>query len=210
MCKIIHTDFKPENVVVCLKDSEVAEIAKTGQLTTTKMFQQSDAIKKLNMKIAGTLQQPKDLTLNKQSQSSTSLFASEFDTEGMTAKQKKNLRKKLYRKRKKLEQSQNNSKLDLTDRSIDEDTEGGKSSGKEEDEDCEPDLDINIDDVNIGGEKPKAPDAAGAATAGVAKDSKKKAVTESIERLEPELVESKLSGLLNKDNEKSGAEGTDD
>jgi len=56
MCKIIHTDFKPENVVVGLKDSEVAEIAKTGQLTTTKMFQQSDAIKKLNMKIAGTLQ----------------------------------------------------------------------------------------------------------------------------------------------------------
>ena len=28
MCKIIHTDFKPENVVICLKDSEVAEIAK--------------------------------------------------------------------------------------------------------------------------------------------------------------------------------------
>jgi len=27
------------------------------------MFQQSDAIKKLNMKIAGTLQTPKDLTL---------------------------------------------------------------------------------------------------------------------------------------------------
>lgn len=55
MCKIIHTDFKPENVVISLKDSEVEEIAKTGQLTTTKMFQQSDAIKKLNMKIAGTL-----------------------------------------------------------------------------------------------------------------------------------------------------------
>lgn len=87
MCKIIHTDFKPENVVICLKDSEVAEIAKTGQLTTTKMFQQSDAIKKLNMKIAGTLQNPKeDLALKKLDQSSTSLFASEFDTEGMTAK----------------------------------------------------------------------------------------------------------------------------
>ena len=63
MCKIIHTDFKPENVVICLKDSEVAEIAKTGQLTTTKMFQQSDAIKKLNMKIAGTLQTPQELLL---------------------------------------------------------------------------------------------------------------------------------------------------
>lgn len=57
------------------------------------------------MKIAGTLQNPIDLTLKKESESATSLFASEFDTEGMSAKQKKNLRKKLYRKRKKLEQS---------------------------------------------------------------------------------------------------------
>jgi serine/threonine-protein kinase SRPK3 len=38
MCKIIHTDFKPENVVICLRDDEVKEIANTGQLTTTKMF----------------------------------------------------------------------------------------------------------------------------------------------------------------------------
>jgi hypothetical protein len=50
------------------------------------MFKQSDAIKKLNMKIAGTLQNPKDLALKKQTESQTSLFASEFDTEGMTAK----------------------------------------------------------------------------------------------------------------------------
>ena len=128
MCKIIHTDFKPENVVIGLKDSEVAEIAKTGQLTTTKMFKQSDAIKKLNMKIAGTLQNPKELALKKETESNTSLFASEFDTEGMTAKQKKNLRKKLYRKRKKLEQSQNNSKLDLTRESISTENEEGKSN----------------------------------------------------------------------------------
>lgn len=54
-CKIIHTDFKPENVVIGLRDDEVTEIAKTGQLTTTKMFQNGDFIKKLNMKVAGTL-----------------------------------------------------------------------------------------------------------------------------------------------------------
>ena len=29
-CKIIHTDFKPENVVIGLRDDEVAEISKTG------------------------------------------------------------------------------------------------------------------------------------------------------------------------------------
>ena len=46
----------------------------------------------------------------------------------MTAKQKKNLRKKLYRKRKKLEQSQNNSKLDLTRESISTENEEGKSN----------------------------------------------------------------------------------
>jgi serine/threonine-protein kinase SRPK3 len=57
MCKIIHTDFKPENVVICLKDQQVKEIAKTGQLTTTKMFDKNDVIKRINMKIAGTLVQ---------------------------------------------------------------------------------------------------------------------------------------------------------
>jgi serine/threonine-protein kinase SRPK3 len=36
MCQIIHTDFKPENVVICLRDEEIGEIQKTGQLTTTK------------------------------------------------------------------------------------------------------------------------------------------------------------------------------
>jgi len=55
MCKMIHTDFKPENVVISLRDDEIKEIAKTGQLTTTKMFGSADTIKRINMKIAGTL-----------------------------------------------------------------------------------------------------------------------------------------------------------
>lgn len=55
MCRIIHTDFKPENVVISLRDDEVREIAKTGQLTTTKMYGNSESIKRINMKIAGTL-----------------------------------------------------------------------------------------------------------------------------------------------------------
>jgi serine/threonine-protein kinase SRPK3 len=56
MCKIIHTDFKPENVVIGLRDDEFKEITKTGQLTTTKMFnQQAEYIKKFNMMVAGTL-----------------------------------------------------------------------------------------------------------------------------------------------------------
>jgi serine/threonine-protein kinase SRPK3 len=54
MCHIIHTDFKPENVVICLRDDEIKEIKKTGQLTTTKMGK-NEEIKKMNMKVAGTL-----------------------------------------------------------------------------------------------------------------------------------------------------------
>ena len=54
MCQIIHTDFKPENVVICLRDSEIQEIQKTGQLTTTKMGK-NEHIKNMNMKVAGTL-----------------------------------------------------------------------------------------------------------------------------------------------------------
>ena len=53
-CKIIHTDFKPENVVIGLREDEVVEIKKTGQLTTTKMFQNAEIIKEINMKVAGT------------------------------------------------------------------------------------------------------------------------------------------------------------
>ena len=55
----------------------------------------------------------------------------------------------------------------------------------------EPDLDIDIDDVNIGNNI-KAP-------------AKKKAVTESVERLESELVDAKLNGELS--GEKDSADG---
>ena len=56
MCQIIHTDFKPENVVICLRDDEIGEISKTGQLTTTKQGK-NEQIKKMNMKVAGTIGQ---------------------------------------------------------------------------------------------------------------------------------------------------------
>lgn len=34
ICKIIHTDLKPENVIVCLTPQELDEIVKRGQLST--------------------------------------------------------------------------------------------------------------------------------------------------------------------------------
>jgi len=55
---MIHTDFKPENVVICLRDEEVHEIHQTGQLTTTKQLK-NDHIKNMNMKVAGTLKKEK-------------------------------------------------------------------------------------------------------------------------------------------------------
>lgn len=216
MCKIIHTDFKPENVVICLKDSEVAEIAKTGQLTTTKMFQQNESIKKLNMKIAGTLQTTTSATAPSKKekkltskQSQASLFASDYDMEGMTAKQKKNLRKKLYRKRKKLEQSHNNSKLDLTKGSIDGE-ESKDESG--DDDDCDvtqeeangvveaadaDDLDLNIEinDVNIG-----------VSASAVAAKKQAKASTDSVERA-PDLE--KVNGLLSGSGDDESGSGKD-
>ena len=48
VCQIIHTDLKPENVNLCLTEQEVKEIASRGQLTTTKMFELSDDLKKIS------------------------------------------------------------------------------------------------------------------------------------------------------------------
>lgn len=55
MCRVIHTDFKPENVVICVADDQVREIARTGQLTTSKMEGNSETIKRINARIAGTM-----------------------------------------------------------------------------------------------------------------------------------------------------------
>lgn len=98
MCKIIHTDFKPENVVICLREDEVNEIAKTGQLTTTKMFEHQDIIRKLNMKVAGTLiTTPTVVPEVKEPVATTPATAAEtqqIPNDGLTAKQRKNLKKK--------------------------------------------------------------------------------------------------------------------
>lgn len=106
-CKIIHTDFKPENVVIGLRDDEVNEIAKTGQLTTTKMFHNGDFIKKLNMKVAGTL--PFEHKLEKsdpsQAQPNKSKITESSQYSGQNVTLTKNQKKKLQKKRKKLEQS---------------------------------------------------------------------------------------------------------
>jgi len=55
VCRVIHTDFKPENVVISLTDNEVKEIARTGSLSSSKTYTGEEHAKKLHMKVAGTL-----------------------------------------------------------------------------------------------------------------------------------------------------------
>lgn len=38
ICKIIHTDLKPENVLVCLTDDEIKKIVDQGQLNNKDVF----------------------------------------------------------------------------------------------------------------------------------------------------------------------------
>lgn len=150
---MIHTDFKPENVVICLRDEEVQEISKTGQLTTTKMGK-NDVIKTMNMKVAGTLptkpkkETSKELSASKQdSECASNQTANEvWDAklfEGLTSKQKKNLRKKLQRQRRKTEKLEN-SQLES---SVD-DGEGDNEDGSDIDN-----QEIDAIDIDVGEKK---------------------------------------------------------
>ncbi len=131
MCKIIHTDFKPENVVIGLREDEVAEIASTGQLTTSKMFEKGDHIKKLNMKVAGTLdprpRDPKPAINQLAEKVLTKVW--DVNMEGLTAKQKKNLRKKLAAKRRK--ERTKNADVNTTTIAVSEMVEGDEEEAQE-------------------------------------------------------------------------------
>ena len=158
MCKIIHTDFKPENVVIGLKPSEVAEIAKTGQLTTTKMHKNGEFIKKLNMKVAGTLPSKEKKKTEEPKSDLPSFRYQDHSFEGMSAKQRKNLKKKLNRKRKKMEQSQNQSVSDISESQTSKSSMIGTENSRLNDEE-EPDLkEIEIEDIAVGAKLNEKPD----------------------------------------------------
>jgi len=40
ICKIIHTDLKPENVLLCLTDDEIKKIVEDGQLNNRDVFKE--------------------------------------------------------------------------------------------------------------------------------------------------------------------------
>lgn len=44
ICKVIHTDLKPENVLLCLTEDEIKQIVEKGQLTNNEIY-----LKRLNL-----------------------------------------------------------------------------------------------------------------------------------------------------------------
>ena len=74
------------------------------------MHKNGEYIKKLNMKVAGTL----PIKKKNEEPALTSFRYQDHSFEGMTAKQRKNLKKKLNRKRKKMEASQNASQAAIS------------------------------------------------------------------------------------------------
>jgi serine/threonine-protein kinase SRPK3 len=39
VCGVIHTDLKPENVMLCLTKEELIELVETGQLNDKELFE---------------------------------------------------------------------------------------------------------------------------------------------------------------------------
>ena len=82
ICRLIHTDLKPENVALCLSPNELREIQAKGSLTTTKMYDQPEEIRARALYAGeGTLSE------------------CAAGDERLTRKQRKNRKKKEHRKK---------------------------------------------------------------------------------------------------------------
>ena len=81
VCRIIHTDLKPENVIVSLTRSELQEIMQRGQISTMN-------------KNVNTLNIHQDIKLFHPEDKKASLLQ-DVDTTGLSRQQKKKLKKKL-------------------------------------------------------------------------------------------------------------------
>ena len=44
ICGVIHTDLKPENVLLCLSEEEIRDIVENGQLTKNQVFSERIAV----------------------------------------------------------------------------------------------------------------------------------------------------------------------
>lgn len=106
VCKLIHTDLKPENVVITLTKNELKGIKEKGVLKTTKMYQQDET--QIARAVAGAhdeiilssrAQKEETKAVHKDSISYTDAHSKDWNE--MTAKEKKNFRKNKRKKVKK-------------------------------------------------------------------------------------------------------------
>ena len=89
ICKIIHTDLKPENTIVALSNDSLAEIVKNGQIPKSrKKYMQSS---KLMIDKTSLFNHVK----NKTHVHHGATLLEGIDTEGLTKQQKKKLKRKI-------------------------------------------------------------------------------------------------------------------
>ncbi|CAI2382849.1 unnamed protein product [Moneuplotes crassus] len=98
ICKLIHTDLKPENVVITLTKNELKGIKEKGVLKTTKMYHQDeDQIARIvagahdNIILSSRAEKEETKAVHKDSISITDAHSKDWNE--MTAKEKKNYRK---------------------------------------------------------------------------------------------------------------------
>ena len=117
-CRIIHTDLKPENVIVSLTKQQLQEIHSRGQISSMN-------------KTVKTFDVTKDGTLFPTVPKKQGLLA-DIDTTGMSKQQKKKLRKKMKKALGGNEEDDDDdaeSTVAATDTKVDNFTEGTKTTG---------------------------------------------------------------------------------
>lgn len=83
MCGIIHTDLKPENVLVCLKDEELNEISETGYLDVSKKKKQKHPPKPDNQEMSKEVLKKKKKNAKKKIQKLKKKKAKKLEKMGM-------------------------------------------------------------------------------------------------------------------------------
>lgn len=96
ICKVIHTDLKPENVLLCLTEDEINQIVDKGQLVSHDIY-----LKRLNLyrKLfhLGPYEPEIDEHVETENEKQLKELQEKLKVEGrgMTTGQKKNLRKRI-------------------------------------------------------------------------------------------------------------------